>query len=165
MKESASIMRRLTTMLLTIAFLAVPGCAYATAGEVPEALSIGAGAAALIAAVGLLMAMLAVARIAHGAAIAENIHFAVLAVVCLSASVLMGWIARWAPAFSVEHARLGADLLAVASMTLFGVYFVRVRLAMSRYLRRLTGEEQLLTAVIDPDSSAPASGTDTRGGE
>lgn len=146
-------MRRPIVLLATVVFLAVPCPAYATPGEVPQALSIGAGVAALAAAVALLMAMYAVARIAEGAAIAENIRYAVLAVLCLSASVLMGWIARWVPSLSVEHARLGADLLAVAAMALFGVYFVRVRLAMSRYLRRLTGEEQLLTAVIDPDSS------------
>ncbi len=145
-------MRRPIVLLATAVFLATPTPAHATAGQVPPALSIGAGVAALAAAVALLAAMLAVARIAEGAAIAENIHYAVLAVVCLSASVLVGWIARWVPALSVEHARLGADLLAVAAMALFGVYFVRVRLAMTRFLRRLTGEEQLLAAVIDPDS-------------
>lgn len=157
-------MRWPTVLLVTATLLAVPTPAYATAGQVPAALSIGAGVAALVAAVVLLAAMLAVARIAEGAAIAENIRYAVLAVVCLSASVLMGWIARWAPAFSVEHARLGADLLAVVAMALFGVYFVRVRLAMTRFLRRLTGEEQLLAAVIDPDSS-DAAGLVARDGE
>ena len=149
-------MRRSPLLLATTLFLAVPAPAFALGGQVPEVLSIGAGVAALVAAVALLGAMYAVARIAEGAAIAENIRYAVLAVVCLSASVLTGWIARWVPSLSVEHARLGADLLSVAAMTLFGVYFVRVRLAMSRFLRRLNGEEQLLAAVIDPDSAAEA---------
>lgn len=159
-RESIRRMRQPLVLLATAMFLTAPSAAYATSGEVPEALSIGAGMAALVAAVALLTAMLAVARIAEGAAIAKNIHYAVLAVVCLSASVLMGWIARWVPSFSVEHARLGADLLAVAAMALFGVYFLGVRLAMAHFLRRLTGEEQLLTAVISPDSSdqAPVAG-------
>ncbi len=92
------------------------------------------------------------ARIAEGAAIAENIRYAVLAVLCMTASVLIGWVGRWLPVLSAEHARLGADLLLTAAMALFSVYFVRVRLAMSRFLKRLTGEEQLLAAVIDPDT-------------
>lgn len=143
-------------MLATMFFLAVPSPALGLTGQVPEVLSIGAGVAALVAAAALLGAMYAVARIAEGAAIAENIQYAVLAVVCLSASVLMGWIARWVPSLSMAHARLGADLLSVAAMALFGVYFVRVRMAMSRFLHRLNGEEQLLTAVIGPDSETDA---------
>lgn len=146
-------MRR-AAFALTAAFaLALPSSAYATAGDVPEALAVGAGVVALIAAAALLLGMLSLARIAEGAAIAENIQYAVLAVLCLCASVLMTWMARWVPQFSIEHARLGADLLSVVTMVLFGVYFFRVRQAMSHFLRRLTGEEQLLTTVVDPDAA------------
>lgn len=146
-------MHRSGLLLTTALLLAVPAPAYAmSTGDVPQWLAIGAGVAALIAAAVLLAGMLAVAKIAEGAAIAEHIRYAVLAVICMTASVLIGWVGRWLPVFSAEHARLGADLLLVAAMALFSVYFVRVRLAMSRFLKRLTGEEQLLAAVIDPDT-------------
>ncbi|MDO8847113.1 MAG: hypothetical protein Q7W51_01835 [Coriobacteriia bacterium] len=146
-------MHRSKLLLTTALLLTVPAPAYAmSAGDVPQWLAIGAGVAALIAAAVLLAGILAVAKIAEGAAIAENIRYAVLAVICMTASVLIGWVGRWLPAFSADHARLGADLLLVVAMALFSVYFVRVRLAMSRFLKRLTGEEQLLAAVIDPDT-------------
>lgn len=148
-------MRRAVLPLATALALALPSAAYAAADSVPPVLSAGAGVLALAATAFLLFGMLSLARLAEGAVIAENIHYAILAVVCLSASVLIGWIGRWTPdSFSAEQARLGADLLSVASAALFGVYFVRVRLAMSRFLKRLTGEEQLLTAVLDPDATS-----------
>ncbi|MRS12533.1 MAG: hypothetical protein EG823_05605 [Actinobacteria bacterium] len=146
-------MHRHVPPLVAAMVLLLPSAAYASSGSLPAALSAGAGILALVSAVFLLAGMLSLARLAEGAAIADNIHFGILGVICLAASVLIGWIGRWAPdAFSSEHARLGADLLSVASMALFGVYFVRVRLAMSRFLKRLTGEEQMLVAVVDPDA-------------
>ncbi len=146
-------MRRAALVLTTILGIALPSSAYAATGEVPEVLALGAGVVALAAAAALLVGMLSLARIAEGAAIAENIRYAVLAVMCLSASVLMAWVGRWVPDLSVEHARLGADLLSVVAMVLFSVYFFRVRLAMSHFLKRLSGEEQLLTAVVDPNAA------------
>lgn len=147
--------RRVFSAGLLIA-LALPSTAHAAQGDVPAALATGAGIAALLAAAGLLVVMLSLRGLARGAAIAENISFAVLAVVCLAASVLAGWVSRViGDAISPDHARLGADLLSLLSMVLFGVYFFRVRRAMSRFLTRLTGEEQLLTGVIDPDAVAP----------
>jgi hypothetical protein len=147
-------MRRDTLHLTALVALALPSSAFAaTPGGVPDVLSAGAGVVGLLFAALLLGGMLSLKRIAAGAAIAENITYAVLAVLCLAASVLTGWLARWVPtALSAEQARLGADLLAIAAMALFGVYFYRVRLAMARYLRRLVGEEQLLVGVLDPDS-------------
>lgn len=150
-------MQRTRLLLLTATLATVPVSAYASGGgEVPEILSIGAGVAALVSAVVLLTGILAVARIAEGAAIAQHIQYAVLAVLCMSTAVLVGWLARWLPSFSAEHARLASDLLLVVAMALFGVYFVRVRLAMSRFLKRLTGEEQLLATVVDADADADA---------
>lgn len=145
-------MRRLaipTALLAT----ALPAAAYGAPTDIPPALSSGAGVLGLLFAAGLLAGMLSLRRITVGAAIAENITWAVLAVLCLSASLLVGWIGRWLPAeLSVDRARLGADLLSVASLALFGVYFWRVRMAMTRLLHRLCGEEQLLGAVADVDS-------------
>lgn len=136
-----------------ILVMVLPSSAYAAQGDVPVALGWGAGIAALLAAAGLLVVMLSLRGLAKGAAIAENISFAVLAAVCLAASILMGWLARlMGDSVSPEHARLGADLLGLLAMVLFGIYFYRVRRAMARFLSRLTGEEQLLAAVIDPDT-------------
>lgn len=105
----------------------------------------------------LLIAMVSLRRIAEGAAIAENIKWAVLAVLCLTASLLVGWMGRWLPeAVSPEYSRLGADLLSVVALAFFGIYFMRVRAAMNRFLTRLTGEDQLFAAVIDPDTVVPA---------
>lgn len=147
-------MHRSRLLLSTIALVMVPAHAYAvTGGEVPEVLSIGAGIVALVSAVVLLTGILAVAKIAEGAAIAQHIQYAVLAVICMAAAVLAGWLSRWLPSFSSEHARLASDLLLAVAMALFGVYFVRVRLAMSRFLKRLTGEEQLLTTVVGADAA------------
>lgn len=129
----------------------MPSAAYG-ATDIPPVLATGAGVLGLLFAVALLIAMLSLRRIAEGAAIAENIKWAVLAVLCLTASLLAGWAARWlSDGFSAEYARLGADLLSVVALAFFGIYFLRVRHAMNRFLARLTGEEQLLAAIVDPD--------------
>ncbi len=140
----------LTASLLVVA---LPSSAYAAQVDVPAVLGAGAGIGMLFAAAGLLVVMLSLRRLARGAAIAENISFAVLAVICLAASVLAGWLSRvLGNVISPDHVRLGADLLALLSMVLFGVYFYRVSRTMARFLSRLTGEEQLLATVMDHDA-------------
>lgn len=148
-------LRRAAVIAPVLVFL-LPSVAYATSGEVPALLSSGAGGAALLAAAALLLVMLSLRRLATGAAIADNISFAVLAVICLAASVLAGWVERIAPAeVSADHVRLGADLLALAAIVLFGVYFYRVRQAMMRFHDLLAGEEEVLATVLDPDTADP----------
>ncbi|MEN6430435.1 MAG: hypothetical protein ABFC80_06285, partial [Coriobacteriales bacterium] len=111
------------------------------------------GIVALLFAVALLVEMLVLRKLASGAAIAENITYAVLAVMCLAASVLVGWVSRLVPAgFTAEQARLGSDMLALAAMALFFVYFWRVRRAMSRFLGRLSEMEQEVVGALDPDA-------------
>ena len=146
-------MLRRTMAIAPLLVFLLPSAAYAAAGDVPVLLSSGAGGAALLAAAALLLVMLSLRRLASGAAIADNISFAVLAVICLAASVLAGWVERIAPAgVSAEHVRLGADLLALTAIVLFGVYFYRVRQAMVRFHDLLAGEDELLAAVLDPDA-------------
>jgi len=143
--------RRVVLAGIALAFL-LPSSAFASNG-VPVALGTGAGVAALLAAAALLLVMLSLRRLAHGSAIADNISFAVLAALCLAASVLVGWIARlFGAEVSPEYARLSADLLGLLAMVFFGIYFFRVRRAMSKFLNRLTGEEQMLAAVLDEDA-------------
>jgi len=144
-------MRIRIVLAAALVALTVPSSAYGLTGEVPPLLASGAGVVGLLFSIALLLTMLSLRKIAEGAAIAENIKWAVLAVLCLTASLLVGWIGRWLPStFSPDHARLGADLLSVVALAFFGIYFVRVRYAMTRFLARLNGEEQLLTAVVDP---------------
>lgn len=131
--------------------------AYASsAADVPPTLSIAAGVMALAVSAVLLREMLALKAVARGAAIADNITYVVLAVLCLVASVLVGWISRFVPVgFPAEYARLGADFLSVVATVLFIVYFGRVRRVMARYLDRLVGEQQLLTAALSEDGVPP----------
>ncbi|MDI6712861.1 MAG: hypothetical protein QMD96_06440 [Anaerosomatales bacterium] len=145
-----------------IAFLAAVGCvvptpAYAAGAGVEQTISIGAGVLALIAAAALLVEMMSLRKLASGAAIADNITYAVLGTMCLAASMLVGWVARFLPAgMTADQARLGSDLLVLASLVLFGIYFFRVRQAMSRFLGRLSLEEQDLVGALDPDVSDDA---------
>ena len=157
--------RRLA-VLVSALFFALPSAAYAQDGGIVAGsiINTGAGVLALLIAVMLLVEMLALRKLAQGAAIADNITYAILGVICLAASVLVGWIARFVPSgFTNEQARLGADLLSIASMSLFGIYFFRVRRAMSRFLGRLTGAEQHLVSVLEPDADLPESQDGPRG--
>jgi hypothetical protein len=95
--------------------------------------------------------MLSLRKLASGAVIADNIAYAVSATMCLTASILAGWVARFLPAgATADQARLGSDLLVLASFVLFGIYFFRVRQAMSRFLGRLAEQEQELVGALDP---------------
>lgn len=145
--------RHRLVLACTLWGVTVPSAAYGM-GEVPPVLATGAGVLGLLFAVALLVAMLSIRKLAEGAAIAENIKYAVLGAICLSASLLAGWVARWAYALSVDQVRLAGDLLSVVALAFFGIYFMRVRAAMVRYLGLLTGEEQLLTAVVDPEAAS-----------
>ena len=152
-------MRLRRTGVMTAAFMfALPGYAHATAadtGAPPSALTFVVGVVGLVLAALLLVEMLSLRKIAEGSAVASHISYAVLAVVCLAAAVLTGWVAGYVPdALSAAQASLGADILVVASMAFFAVYFLRVRRAMSRFLKRVTGEEQLVAGAIDPEADA-----------
>ncbi|MDI6843297.1 MAG: hypothetical protein QMC94_02720 [Anaerosomatales bacterium] len=140
------------TIFLALAGAFLPAPAYAASGGPEQAIATGAGVLALIAAAGLLVEMLSLRRLASGAAIADNITYAVLGTMCLAASILSGWVSRFLPAgVTADQARLGSDLLVLASIVLFGIYFFRVRRAMSRFLGRLVGQEQELVGALDPD--------------
>jgi hypothetical protein len=121
-------------------------------GGLSGAISTGAGVVVLLLAAGLLVEMLALRRLAEGSALAENITFAVLATVCLAAAALVSWVGRFADTtFSSEQARLGADLLTVVALAFLGIFFHRVRRAMSRFLNRLTGQDEDLIAALNED--------------
>lgn len=150
-------MRTGKTAFLAAVALAVPAPAYASGAGAEQAISTGAGVLVLVAAAGLLIEMMSLRKLASGAAIADNITYAVLGTMCLAASVLLGWVARFLPAgLTADQARLGSDLLVLASLVLFGIYFFRVRQAMSRFLGRLSREEQDVVGALDPDAADDA---------
>lgn len=129
---------------------------------VPPTLTFGIGLLGLLCSVVLLLVVLALRRVAEGAAIAENMSYVMAGVLCLATSVLLGWIARLTDTdFSPEQARLGSDLLVIASMVFFGIYFYRVRRAMVRFLDTMTagaladtGEEEILARIHCEEAEA-----------
>ncbi|MCX8008049.1 MAG: hypothetical protein N3B11_08110 [Coriobacteriia bacterium] len=150
-------MRTTRITVLTIVFAAIPAQAFAAGAGIEGTIATGAGVLALIAAAGLLVEMLTLRKLASGAAIADNITYAVLAAMCLAASILTGWVARFLPVgVTADQARLGSDLLVLVSIVLFSVYFFRVRRAMSRFLARLSAEEADVVGALDPDGSDEA---------
>lgn len=150
--EKGDVVKAVKTVAIALAGMALPAPVYASGSVAERAIATGAGVLALVAAAGLLVEMLSLRKLASGAAIADNITYAVLGAMCLAASILTGWVSRFLPAgVTADQARLGSDLLVLASLVLFGIYFFRVRMAMSRFLGRLVGQEQELVGALDPD--------------
>lgn len=152
-------MRRTRIVVVaTAGFLAAAAPAYA-ADEIPPVVDTAVGAAALVLAIVLLVDVLALRRVAEGAAIAESILSVVAAVVCLAASVLAGWLGRFMPGFASSGFRVISDFLVLASMIFFAYYFYRVRRALQRFLKGAAAAypgidetEVLAQAQFDPAS-------------
>ena len=135
--------KRVAPVTALIVF-AAPAPALAATEEVPSVLAMGVGIVALLLAVALLVIVVGLRRVAEGAAIAQNVTYVVLGVLCLAAAILAGWVVRFVPGdMSVERARIAADILVIASMVLFGVYFNSVRKALLTFLRGVRGDEAL----------------------
>ncbi|MDZ4177813.1 MAG: hypothetical protein U1E29_01060 [Coriobacteriia bacterium] len=130
---------RIRVALASVAVLvAVPAQAHAaTAGVEPNSWAgYVIGILSLLAAAFLLVDAVLLRRVAHGGAIAENISFMVLGVVCLAASVLLKWVVGFLPAdVSLPQAELASDGLVLLSMVLLALYFWRVRSALASYLK------------------------------
>lgn len=147
--------------LSALGVLAVPAHAYGSTGDgaISPALSAGVGVLALLLAAGLLVEMLSLSRLARGAAIAQNVSYAVLGAVCLAASVLIGWLGKQILSdFSADEARLGADLLVLVSLAFFGIYFMRVRRAMARFLTGAVDEHASVVAAMEQDAESETHG-------
>jgi hypothetical protein len=133
---------------VTLTGATAPTPALADTGAVPVALTYGVGILGLVIAIVLLVIMLALRRVAAGAAIAEYMVYVFAGVVTLTASVVAGWAARFLPAgVSLEQTRLASDLLVLASMVFFAIYFQRVYRALSRYVRMAEHSEDLLAQI------------------
>ena len=131
---------------------ALPAPAYAaTAGSapiVPEWLSIAAGG------VGLIIAVL-LRRVAEGSIVADNIAYMMSGVVCFAVSMLARWVAIFTSDVNlVAQVSWAADLLVTAGMALLTVYFMRVRLALTRYLKAVAAAYPGLDESPGPETDA-----------
>ncbi|TLM66844.1 MAG: hypothetical protein FDZ70_10275 [Actinobacteria bacterium] len=145
-------MRRIVRMLALAAalVLAFPAAAFAMSPtQGASAARVAVDAIALAVAIALLLDVLALRRVAEGSMFGENLVLVLVAVICLSASVLAGWVQLFMPTFDAEQVAFTRDLLILASMIVMGVYFFGVRRAMMRFVRAYPGA----------DDMAPAAGT------
>lgn len=137
--------------LTAFAVLVAPASAYAATGEVglPPWPAAVIGILGLVAAVFALMAAWSLRKVAEGSAVAENVTYVVLGVICLAASVLGGWIPRIVDVgLDAGDVRVASDGLVVVSMAFFAIYFFRVSAALVRFLRTMSAENALAAAQI-----------------
>ncbi|MDP2182063.1 MAG: hypothetical protein Q8K99_05775 [Actinomycetota bacterium] len=131
--------RARTTTVLVAILMAIPAPAYAAEPAfeiVPHWLSIIVGLVGLGISLILLLNAYALRSVADGSMVADNIVYMMLAVVCFAASM----IARWVGVFTTDvnlavQVSLAGDLLVTAALALLGVYFYRIRAAMTQYLK------------------------------
>ncbi len=152
-------------LVLSVAILwTVPAFAFAatdSAGAVPTWLTIMLRGLSLVAVAFLLVDATLLRRVASGGAIAENISFLVLGVMCLAASVLFGYFAAILPDLSAEQAALGSDALVLLALVLLALYFGRMRLTLTAYLRAArayAGVEKSDASETESGSSEDAPG-------
>jgi hypothetical protein len=120
------------------------------------------GIFSLLAAAFLLVDAVLLRRVAHGGAIAENISFMVLGVICLAASVLVRWVAGFLPAdASLPQTGLASDGLVLLSMVFLALYFWRVRSALANYLKAA----QAYAASASTPTADSAAGPEAGAGE
>ncbi len=142
--------------LMFVASVPAPAFAAGTSGVVPEWLSIVAGAVGLGIAVILLIDAYSLKRVAEGSMVAVNIAYMISAVVCFAMSMILRWMAIFSEeATLVDQSAFAADLLVTAGMALLAVYFLRVRMALSGYLRDAA---DLYAASLDGDESKDSDG-------
>jgi hypothetical protein len=134
---------RVTTLALCLA--AIPAPAFAV-GAFPSGPSdyilLGTGVLELVAAMSLMVIALLLERASSGSVLAENISWVVAACLCLGASVLSKWTSLFLEPGSLgaSQAVLGADLLTLTGLVLLCLYFWRVRAALLRFTRHLSGQ-------------------------
>lgn len=158
-------MRTASAAVMVVLLLALPAVARAAElDEAPAAVAFGTGLAMMIAAAVLLVIALSLARVAEGSAVAQNISYVVGACACLAGSVLLSWMVRVLPdALSASQARLGSDLLIIAAIVLFSVYFWRVRASLRRFLTVVSSDEALGAAQGPPQDDTGHGGRETGG--
>jgi len=152
------IMRRSAPVWLAFAgIITAPG--VASAADAPtETVTWGLGIATLLASVALLLIALGLARVAAGSAMADNISYVVAACVCLAGAVLAAWWRRLVSDPAVTgQIELAGTALNTVSIVLFCVYFYRVRAALKRFLRGVSGDAAIPPARVPEELTAPSS--------
>jgi hypothetical protein len=155
-------MRRLlgTSTAFLAAMLLSPAMAVARESQItPLGLHLTVSAMGLAFAVVLLFEALGLRRVALGGAIAEKLHFVVLAIVCLAASALAKWASNFVDGVTFEQTELVSELLVVLAMALFAGYFYSVRTAMQSFLKGMQGDR---ASLVDAEKRADQ-GTDLEG--
>lgn len=125
---------------------------------VPAWLSVGMGVFSLIAAVVLLVQVAALKRVASGAAFADHMSYVTGGILCLAAAVLVTWLPQVVDVAALDEMRVFGDALVGVAMVLLGIYFFRVRRAMSRYLTYLQGDAALAKAHAEKPDEPEAPG-------
>ena len=137
-------------LAVSLASLAFPVAALARDNQItPLGLHLTVSATGLAVAVMLLIEALSLRKTMLGGAIAEKLHFVVLAIVCLAASALARWASNFVDGVTFEQTELVSELLVVLAMSLFAGYFYSVRTTMQAYLKDMNDEraEQAATAA------------------
>lgn len=119
-------------------------------------------AAGLAVAMILLVEALRIRKIFLGGAIAEKIHFVILAIVCLAASAVAKWAMNFVGDLTFEQTELASEMLVLVAMALLAAYFFSVGSAMQTYLKTMqasiAGSHDTTSDALTEDSEA-----DTRG--
>ncbi len=154
-------MNRILRMVaaLVAAALLSPSSAFAYENQMtPLAVHLAVSAAGLGVAIVLLIEALGLRKIFLGGAIADKIHFVILAIVCLAASALAKWTSNFVSGVTFEQTELVSEGLVVIAMGLLAAYFYAVRSAMQAYLTGMRSEQavQSRSVVQDPEDDQGA---------
>jgi len=145
---------KLVAALVATALLC-PAAALAAENQVtPLGLHLGVSATGLAVAIGLLFEALGLRKIAFGGAVAEKLHFVILAIICLAASALAKWTSNFVTGITFEQTELISELLVVLAMALLAGYFYSVRTTMQAFLKDMKAEQETLAPSGAEDSEA-----------
>ena len=140
---------------LVAATLLCPASALAYENQVtPLGLHLAVSATGLAIAIVLLFEALGLRRVAFGGAVAEKLHFVILAIVCLAASALSKWTSNFVTGITFEQTELVSELLVLLAMALLAGYFYSVRTAMQAYLKAMKGEQLAQAHSTSEESEA-----------
>ena len=117
----------------------------------PLALHLVVSATGLGVAIVLLLEALDLRKIFLGGAIAEKIHFVMLAIVCLAASALAKWTSNFVSGITFEQTELVSEVLVVIAMGLLAAYFYSVRHRHAGLPHRHEVASRRPTAALPPE--------------
>jgi hypothetical protein len=136
------------------ASMLLPAPAFAYQNQMtPLGLHLAVSATGLGVSVILLVEALGLRKVALGGAIAEKIHFVILAIVCLAMSALAKWAGNFVSGITFEQTELISEALVVLAMGLLAAYFYSVKTAMQAYM-------SAMSAPFEPEPGPEPSETD-----